>query len=37
MQVLKKYVMKSDRFPNSHVLATPHGYIGACRGGLVLV
>jgi hypothetical protein len=27
-KVLKKYVMKSDRFPNCHVLSTPDGYIG---------
>lgn len=27
-KVLKKYVMKSDRFPNCHVLSTPDGYNG---------
>lgn len=29
VQILKKYVLKRDHFPNCHVLDTPYGYLGA--------
>jgi hypothetical protein len=34
--VLKKYVLKTDRFPNCHVLDTPDGEIGALEMGEVI-
>ncbi|KAF1335323.1 Iq motif, ef-hand binding site, partial [Globisporangium splendens] len=35
VQVLRKYVLKSDRFPNCHVLDTPDGDIGSLRTDIV--